>query len=380
MTVTAVAVLVGCQSQQYPDDLLGWGFKFASTLETDKKDQAKYQEKVLRQMADLDEMDRAINTLPQLEGWRKVAVAADITKVLAAEGDDVGARALIASAEEWAKPVTGWQKERIRAHLAEAYAFLGDTDKQSEVSGSIDDKEEKLKNRLADSFAMVASGDFEQAIEDLGAFHGQANFTLNLNLVSNYLTLFKLKQFQQNPEKKRILLNQATKVARAMKFWVRCKVMADLAVLYIQDGDTDTAISLLQESEAVLQEVIREPRVAIPVLVDIAVAYHKADQMEESHRLMAQATELLNTDTMVEWDRSLAYPMVAYGAYICLSPAEGEQLFDTCLQRAEEQVNSRGKVIIVVDTCIFMNRCQFPFTRQVQSRLKQIYHSLGDPW
>jgi len=74
---------------------LDYGFRFASAIVTDAKDQQKAQQAVVMEYAAIGLLDEATRLATSIEGWRRGAALADLANLLAKQGRKQDARALL---------------------------------------------------------------------------------------------------------------------------------------------------------------------------------------------------------------------------------------------------------------------------------------------
>src|SRR6185295_1313130 len=154
---------------------LDYGFRFASAIVTDAKDQQKAQQAVVMEYAAIGLLDEATRLATSIEGWRRGAALADLANLLAKQGRKQDARALLEQAEGLRNDTPGWEGPRIAAHVAQAHAALGEGEASRKIGdelASADPRQYTGRAAAIAAAARAAEGDFVAAMGSLAAIDG----------------------------------------------------------------------------------------------------------------------------------------------------------------------------------------------------------------
>ncbi len=158
---------VGCgkvpmeqQSQPY----LQAAFEFASAI-PDEKDVLYYQEQVVRRMLGVGALKEAEEMAERMAGWRRGVIFSDIAGQYFSNGDRVNGKKFIERAEEEKEKAEDWERARIAAYMARAWAKTGDIDKIREIGNALETGEDKWLAFLAYLEAEVRQGGLDSALK-----------------------------------------------------------------------------------------------------------------------------------------------------------------------------------------------------------------------
>lgn len=125
-----------------------------------------YQEQVVRAWIAQRELKRAERLARQIDGWRQIALLADLSAEWQQRQDARAAARLLAAADAGVAGVTDWPRDRVRAHIARARAMTGDAGPAQALRGQYS-HDPDTRSRLHGSavLACVVAGRWDDAIE-----------------------------------------------------------------------------------------------------------------------------------------------------------------------------------------------------------------------
>jgi tetratricopeptide (TPR) repeat protein len=357
---------------------LEWAFRFASALTSDPVDQAKAQEKVVRDYLALGALTEATECAAQMRGWRRGTAWAEIAVVAAHRGQSTTAVAAIREAELVQHAFrSDWQSLRIRAHLARAHAALGQLERTRKLTAELP-AEEFAKGAAATAQAQAVAGHIAAALAELKVYEGTDDFDRNFQLLDGYLDLARHPALTNQPAQRELALDGAARVLQLMPPLRQGEVIPGLSRDYIRVGAAGKARPLLEEIEPVVQSWTQEPRFQAPILAQLALAWRDLGEHDRAARLLRQAEELATTGDPM--DHPLNCAAVAGAFAEAGDRAKAAEIYERGLTIAAGFVNARPRALSISEICRSMGRQRWELDATWQARLTELAAGLKDPW
>jgi len=357
---------------------LDLGFRFASAIEVDPKDQGMAQQGVVIEAAMLGALDLAVRQTETMRGWRQGSAFAGLALECARSGHQDEARKLLQRAETIQSSTAGWQGVRIAAQIAEVRAALGDRVQAQESAASLAAADVQYAARAAAiaALAQAASGAFEEAFTRLATLAGEQDFEPAWWRADAYLQIAKLPRASEAVRRR--ALAEARSAAQAIPGWKQVEVLATLASEYKTFGDADAARETLLAAER-LGSGYEDTLAAKGTLLALtAQAWGTLGETERAVALLAKAD--LATAQALPIDRPGLEADLAAAWFEIGKADEARRRFTAALDRAAALVNSRPRALAVARACRAMARCGAGADAATTARLEGLLAGLGDPW
>ncbi|ANM30974.1 hypothetical protein ABI59_17420 [Acidobacteria bacterium Mor1] len=361
-------------------DYLDYGFQFASALSVDPKDMTRAQESVVRELIEVGELERAAGMAERIEGWRRGVALADLAAEYAKQGDLTRARRLVDAADRFQRGMTGWYGPRIRAHIAEALAMIGEQDRATRISGDLasSDRSQYLgRSAAAAAVAMAVNGDFEGA---LGRLDSQESKTYEdaWYRTGGYIEISRQKPLsrQQRVE----ALDAAWQSALVVPGWRAIEAFSVIGDEYARIGEKDKAREALADVEEKLGRMAADHVAKAPLLAKTGISFARIGDRDHARELIERAEAVARGERISVIERPKFMAMAAMAYLINEDDEQATRLFNEALDQAASLVNARPRALAVVEICRAMSRHGYPVNDITRHKLDTLYTGLKSPW
>ncbi len=375
--LAGMLLLVGGTTGWARSGALEWAFEFASAIRTDQWDRGRAQAEVVLAAAEVGRLDQARAWADAVTGWRRGVVYAELAVPLARRGQEAEARALLAKAEEMSQRIQDWTGPRVAAHVAAAYAALGQRDRSAQISARLEG-EEKLKSLPVAVAPLVEAGDFDAAMELLRNVTEGHPFDVRLAQVRAYLSLAQHPALAMQTGKRKRAALAALATVEKLPVDVRVETAVKAAELFRGMGLRTEAQRVLAEVEAILVPSRSQPLERAPRVVKLALAWERLGERARCRQLLQEA--LVGVEQAQDIDQPMVYAAVAGGYAAVRAEHQARQHFATGLDLAAQLINARPRALAVVELCRAMGVAGMTLTKAEQGRLQALYDGLGAPW
>lgn len=360
-------------------DVLDYGFRFASAIQTDPKSKGREQTRILMIYLSQQREDTARELAHQVEGWWRGVALAEVAVRLASEGRAEEARALIAEAEAVRATIKGWQSPRISVHVAHALALLGDEEGSRKAADiALRDDAEQYGGQVVAGAAdgHAARGDFDAAMAELQALDAEKEQMATWWRTSGYIELGKQERFTREQRSK--ALSAALESARGVPGWQQVDALRLVALELFALGEKATAFEALEAAEELIGPIGGRPTRSPTLLAGVARTWAKIGRPKRARKLLEEAEQsVLGYPNL---DRPGLYAQVATAQAARGDEKEAWRLVDLALDSAATLTNARPRATAVVEICRWMGIEKVPLTDAARARLDLLYEGLGDPW
>lgn len=358
---------------------LDYAFRFATAITSDAKDRAKAQELALAEYTQAGAYDEVARRAPEIDGWRRGVVYADLAASLARAGWADEARDFVRKAEAVREGVSGWENPRISAHVAEALVLLGDTAQANTIAASLAANDPiQYAGRAAATQAVGESiqGNFAAAMTRLRDLESNDDLDVAWSRTMGYLALARQSSA---PKSSRLeALDAARASADRLIPQRRLDALLQIAPEYAalgRKGDGRKAVVAAAQQ-------IETPGPAnaemIPGLVAVGQAWGETGEPQRGRVALQQA------ETLVPQALSIDQPgLVARiaSAYRKLPDAERARQLDLkALDSAAAMRLARPRALSLAAICRQMGRDGVLLDASMRSRLDGLLNGLGEPW
>lgn len=379
IAIATLAAAAAGASAPASSSALDWAFKFASAIHADPKDMSKAQEAVVREYAARGELDDALERALMIEDWRRGTALADLAADFADAGRTAEARALIGKAERFRGSVEGWQNPRISAHVARAWARLGEIDRSREIARKLAENDPRQYSGGATATvatALASQGEFDAAMQRLGQLDGETDFDIAWSRTLGYLELPRLDGLSE--EQRARALEAAGRSAAGVPGWKSGEAWLLVADEYRTAGQRKQARAAVEAAAAAVGDMPPTMEVTAPLVSRLARAWGDVGENQRARQMLGRLEDGV-PQTMVT-RRSESYAAVAAAWLEIGDETEARRVYGRALRAAEELENARPRALAVVAVCSSMGRAGIEPDAATESRLEALYANLGDPW
>ncbi|MCI0567162.1 MAG: hypothetical protein L0Z52_03095, partial [Acidobacteria bacterium] len=353
--------------------------RFASAIQTDPKDQAKAQEAVLRDFLLLGADEEAARRAPQVRGWRRGVIYAELAEHRAAQGDAEAARDFIEKARAVRSETPGWEGPRVDAEIAAALAALGDLSSSERMAldlAAADPRQYGGRAAATVSQAQAALGNFDKAMEALAPVEGDTDVEVSRARTSGYLGIAREKKF--TPAQRLTALQRADASAASLPSWEEVGVLTEIARLYRETGENERCAEALQKAQGIALSLLGSAAGKIPLMAQVAQGWAEAGRKSRARKLLQEAEPW--AAKALDIDRPGAYARLA-SAWRALGDAkQANRLTGLAISAAESLRNARPRALSAVDICRSLGRDGVEPDSGTRSRLELLLANLKDPW
>ncbi len=357
---------------------LAFAAQFAEALDADPKDKARAQEGVALEYARRGAFDAALEQAGRIDGWRRAVATADIASLAAERGVSKTARQALAEARRSARGVEGWQALRVRAHIAQALARLGELDEAVSIARTIGEQDREYAGRAVATVALAHAvrGNVAEARERLRRIDDEPDYVIAWWRTRGYVELAKLETLERTD--RREAARAAHTSASGVYGWKRADSLIDVSAALRLVGLGQEAERAIGTAEPAVLRLADTMPAKPGLLVRLALERAAMGEPERAKELLEAAKQTLGQTLNIERPGVLA--RIA-SARRTLGDEEGAALeTDEALRLAEGLVNARPRVLAVVEICRALSAADWSPDAVTRARLERLYGGLGAPW
>jgi hypothetical protein len=382
--------LVGCRQQRevpadkpvksHQSELLDLAFRTASAIpvEPHLADRSKAQEAVVTACLDLDQPQRALRFIRQIEDWRRGAAYADLAFYCARHDRPKAADSYLNLAAQVAQQAEDWRKDRIKAKIAQAQAYMGQAEAATRSAHGIEASE---SGKVAHAEAMVCPDDsFDKTMQSLAAVAASGQFDAVKNVVDAYAELFN--RFYATPEKRTLVEGNIRASWGKLPVFVQIELLMELAGFSLAHADRAKALEFVNEAGTIRGSANWQPEFSIPFMARLAGLRFRAGDQEKAK---AEAKDALNLfqaqrDTIANIYRAGVLRPIAEAYQEMSDTAAALNVYGLALEAGVENPNARPRAEDLAATCCSMALQAVDPGPQLGGRIHNIREGLGDPW
>lgn len=359
-------------------EALDYAFRFASAIQADPGDKGEAQAAVVLDYASIGAIDAALKRVDEVEGWRRGVAYAELAGSLARTGRKEQARELLTRAGDFSKSITGWQEQRITAHIAEALALLGDVDSAQQIAAELAANDRQYAGRSVATFALghASRGDFEGAMAVLGKLEREGDFDLTWWRTAGYLAV--ARQARLTRQQRQEALAAARRSADGIDGWKKAEALESIASELQSAGQPDEAREALKVADAIVTPLPGTLPVKAALLSNLARGWARLGETPHARELLDRATTEVPKTQAIE--QPGLYADLASGYLKLGAEGEARRGYQRAITSAESLVNARPRALAAVATCRFMGRHGAALDPATRSRLDTLLSGLKEPW
>jgi len=371
-------------------ELLDLAFRAASALPLQPhiKNRSRAQEQVVTDSLALDQPRRAAGYIERIANWRRGAGYADLAFHLAESGETETVQAWLDLALEAAvsaekddnalESAQEWKRDRIRARIAQTYAWLGQKSEAARVAAGVVDSE---SGKVAVVEAMHAPAEaFDAQMAELDQVIATGSFDQVRNALEACARL--CDRFYADVERRSRAEEKIKASWGKLPIQVRLELLMQLIGFALDHADPDKALALIEEAHALLDSERWTPDHQIPLAARLATLRHRAGETEKARSEITAARALFDAqrERIVNIDRAGVLRALAE-VYASIGDVESAlELYARAVEAGVENPNSRPRAEDLAATCRSMACNGVEPGAELLARMVDIHEHLGVPW
>ena len=365
----------------FQKELLDIAFETATAIPVDPhiKDRSRAQQAVVAVCLELDQAQRALEYADRIDNWRRGVCYAELALYCAKKELPQRAQRCLEVAENIAGgDIEVWRRDRIRAKMAQANAWLGRTDRARELEAGLADAE---SGKLVGARAMAAGEtDFEQEMQTLHNLVATGNFDATTNALRSYAQLFN--RYYDNPERRSLIEQRIENAWSKIPLIIRIELLRELADFALAHEDQAKALELIDEAQQIMDSAKWPPEHHVPLMAKLAALRFRAGQIEKGQEQADKALELFEgrRDRIVNIYRAESLQPLAEAYSIMSNTPRALAVYELAVTEGVANPNSRPRAEDLSATCCSMALHAVEPGAELWERIRTIHEGLGDPW
>ena len=401
LSLTACAALVtlsGCSSENsqaatsqpvaaFQKDLLELAFTGASKFPRDPhiKNRCRTQQGVVTACLELGLTDRALDYTSKIENWRAGMGYADTAFYCLEHGIEVDVKDLLDKAiRAGESSIEGpqsqtWRAQRVYARVATVYSLMGEHDHGSQMTAGVEGNERSAL--VIDEARTLDESEFDKAMKIVDQVTDGGVFELVRAQLQKCAKLYE--RFYDSKEKREQLEKRICEAApKALPASVRVLLIGEIAKTAGAHGDTAKALELAGRAQGIVDSVPWNPEHRLPLDAAIANALHLGGDTDAAEKQLDAAIAFFteNREATINMYRGRALRPIAETYFAIGKRNKALTLYDTILDEALVNKNSRPRAIDLAETCCSLAVHRIEPTPELRARLQRICEELNHPW
>ena len=379
----ALIVVTSCSPERrMPPPAGGWdpldaAWRFAQSITNDANDRAACSERVAMARLRSGRSDLAVRLAKRIEGYRGVCVLAASAQHLARQGDMRQARRLLAEAEERGTALTGWQRDRARARMAEAAAVLGDGERiraAREQVGQV--REYSMWMDVQHAICLARDGQPDAALAAMEDLPQDAFFDSLVSRTDGYRILATAGDLP--PGQRGDALEKAWDASASVPGWKRFDLRMEIIDGAAAIGEQARAMAWASNVASNVLASRLPGHIRGPLLGRAAACSARVNATGHVDRLVAAAEAVLaDPDAMQNIERPSVAALVGEALATAGRTESAVAAYTRAIEQAAALVNPRPRAIAAVDICLSLHRSGLEAPTLTEG-LQALLESFGD--
>ena len=366
--------------EAYRGELLDLAFGAVSAMPLDPhiKNRSRAQEAVVTACIELDEAQRALLYIEQIENWRRGAAYADLAFYCARNGCDDELNSYLNMAVLIAQEAEDWRKDRIKVKIAKTHVYLGQAQAAAEFEQGVDPAEE---GKVARVRAMICTADsFDREMEELARLISTERFDAVKNALGACAELFD--QFYDDDARRTAVEQRMRTSWGELPVFIRVDLLLELVESALGHSDRAKAQQLIDEAKDMIESANWQPTIGIPLRARFSGLCFRAGDPERAHEEAQAALDLFTATRrqIANIYRAGMLRSVAEAHQVMGDLDEARDLYGKAIEAGMENPNSRPRAEDLAATCCSMALHAVEPTPGLWNRIREIRDGLGDPW
>lgn len=364
----------------FQGELLDMAFQTATAipLNPHKQDRAKTQEAVVTTCLDLDQPQRAIAYIRQINDWRRGNGYAALALYCAQRGRNDLALLYAGRAEEVAKKEEDWRRDTIRVKIAQMHAVLGQRDKATAIEATFEPAESHIVAGVRAQKADKAG--FEEELKSLDACIAAKKFDPMRNALESATRWFD--SFYADAELRSQVEKRIKEGPRNFPMFIRIDLLLELARIAVAHGDAGKGLELVNEAQGLFDGANWPLKTRIEVAARLARARFAAGDAAKAKADAEAALALFDAERSKILDIDRAQMLLPLGeAYQAMGDSKAALgVYSRAVENGVVNPNSRPRAEDLSATCRSMAKHAVEPDAALWARIREVHKGLGNPW
>ena len=361
-------------------ELLDLAFDAASAMPLDPhiKNRSRAQEIIVAACFELEQPQRALRYIEQIDNWRRGTGYADLAFFHAQRGYTEPVQGYLDLAAGIVGQTEDWRKDRIKMKIARVHTYMGQVETAARFQQGIAVSEQGGVARVD---AMVCSDDaFDEKMAALGALVSTEQFDATKNALGAYTELFN--RFYADSRRRAMVEEQIRVSWESMPIFMRIDVLKELAGYALAHADQAKALELVNEAKGTMDSARWQPRFAIVLMAQLAQLLFRAGDEETARTQVQEALNLFDAkrDAIVNIYRAQVLRPIAEAYQVMGDTAAALDVYRRAVEAGVENPNSRPRADDLAATCCSMAVRAAKPDEKLWQRMREIRDGLSDPW
>lgn len=338
--------------ESYQCELLETAFGVASAIPRDPhiKSRSQAQAAVVTACLELNQPQRALGYIEEIEDWRRGTGYADLALHCERRGLKTDAKPYLDMAIRIAQDAEDWRKERITSKVAAVRTMS-----QPAV-------------------------DFEAEMEALERLAVSQQFDAVKNALGAYVQLFN--RVYADVERRGRVEEEIRSSWGSVPGFVRLDLLLEMIESSLGHSDQTKALELVNEAGTLVDSASWQPTIEIPLRARLAELRFRAGDQERAVEELKAVLKLFDArwDQIANIYRAQTLRPIAE-AYQAMGQTDiACDLYRRAIEAGVENPNSRPRAEDLAATCCSMTVREVKPSPELLGRIREIQNGLGDPW
>jgi tetratricopeptide (TPR) repeat protein len=367
--------------EPYQNELLNIAFEAVSAMPKNPhiKSRSLAQESVVRTCLDLEQPQKALGYIEQIDNWRREACYADLAFYYAQHGaSNENVQYYLELAAKVPDQTEDWRKGRITSKISQTKAYMEQA-KEAKQYERGNEKKEPVK--IPDIKKMTSPLDsFDEKMEALGKKVLTGQFDDIKNSLETYAELYN--RFYQDVERRALIEEKIKTTWSKMPLIIRIDLQKKLIHFALAHSDKNAALELTNEAKSMMDSTSWPSRYEIPMQAELAGFRFRAGDEQRARPEVRKALDLFDTERkkIVNIYRAKMLRSIAQAYWTMGNSATTLDLYKRAIEAGIENPNSRPRAEDLASTCCSMALHKVEPDAELLNRIRQIRDDLGDPW
>jgi hypothetical protein len=372
--------LVDGPLEAFRQELLEIAFQSGSAIpvEADLNDRSRAQEATVAACLELDQPRRALEYTQQIRNWRRGSSYGDLAFYCARHGLADKAREYADLGEKIARGARDWRRGRIRANVARAHLWLGQSDKAAALQKGVGAEEAsklaKVRARRGDEAS------FDGQVKALEALLAGKHFRVVLNALESCAGLYD--RFYADPARRAVAEEKIRAAYGRVPPYFRIEVLMLLAESALDHDDKPAALALVNDAWAMAGGARWHVADEIPLRARLAGLRGRAGEANRAREDVRATLELFDAERRKllshEWAKSVR--AVAEACQDMGDAAMALRVYKQAVEEGAGNPNGRPRALDLSATCRSMALHGAEPDEELWARIREIHEGLSAPW
>lgn len=391
--------LEGNQSVLLPDqplaafqiELLNLAFRTGSSIPIHPhiKDRSRTQEQVVEACLILDQPQRVLPYIEQIDDWRRGSCYAELAIYYAQRGSFNTAQEYLDRAVHIVEvglddgKLSGaesqeWRRDRVLIKVAQTQVYLGNLKQAEELEENV--VESEMGKVIGVRASLSDEETFDQQMQELDELIAQGHFDVLNNALRSCTQLFK--RFYHDEIRRSQVEDKIKTAWQSIPSYVRLRLLFQLIEIALEQSDLNKALELVNEAQDYVDNYQYPPENWIPLKAELAGLRHRAGDTQKAQSDADAAFTFFETerDRIVNIYRAGALRPLAE-AYQRMGETQTALLiYKRAIEEGMDNPNSRPRAEDLAANLISMAIHGVEPDEQLWNRVQEIHRGLGQPW